>query len=197
MKFAHNKIAQNKPYLDFYVNFYLERGLFMDEIIDKNELRQQAKPLIFDGIYKKAQEALDTYIDELGVKKLYVDPQVPQKIANNLQDDVLDEFMSLDETNEETLQEDIKDFLEDNYDVYFLQMEVERYEDEDKIRENLENDFVLAISNADPYAKVAKGYWVRKAHDVRDLRELQRYMTDEAFDTFVETYAPDWEEAAK
>lgn len=169
----------------------------MDEIIDKNELRQQAKPLIFDGIYKKAVKALDTYIDELGVKKLYVDPQVPQKIANNLQEDVLDEFMSLDETNEETLQEDIRDFLEDNYDVYFLQMEVERYEDEDKIRENLENDFVLAISNAEPYAKVAKGYWVRKVHDVRDLRELQKYMTDEAFDTFVETYAPDWEEAAK
>lgn len=165
---------------------------------DKEEIRNQAENVIRDRLTEKAEETVDAYLQNKGVKPLYLNrAEVEHKVVYSLLDSAIDEFMEVyPKTTEATVIDDAREYVDENYDDSFMYNQVEHFVDEDEIKENMADDLVLTVENTDPYGNVDNStYWRNAANRVQNLEEMQTYINGEVA-IFVERYAPDWEEVS-
>lgn len=160
------------------------------------ELKNEGQKQLEKELRIKADEAFEVYLHNIGVERKYVRQSVPDLIAGEQADMGIDEFFDdKPDTNEDNLHENSVDYVQENYDTKFLTNQIEQKENEDDIRVLMEDDLCLFITKTDPYGNVTnKSYWLKKANQVSNLGELQKYISTDGVETFVEKYAPDWQE---
>lgn len=161
-------------------------------------LRNLASPLILKELVAKAENVEDDWVRKEGVGLEYIDNSVPEKLARNLQDDALEEFMEeYPDSTEETVADDVREYLNSNYDHDFMMTRLEREHDEAAYFEKQKEELILILSNMGEYAGVPRSYWNSCASRMGvHLGEMQKYLSVDGAKQFVETYASDWKEAA-
>lgn len=163
---------------------------------DKEELKTQAANVINKLLREKSEEAVDNYVQDNGIDRRYINSSVViGKIVNSLEDSAVEEFMeTYPKTKADTVNDDAREYIEENYDRDYMINQVEYNVDEDSVRENMSDDLVLTIQNTDPYGNLDnRSYWLNAANRVQNLGEMQSYINGNIA-VFVERYAPDWEE---
>lgn len=163
---------------------------------DKEELKTQAANVINKLLREKSEEAVDNYVQDNGIDRRYINSSVViGKIVNSLEDSAVEEFMeTYPKTKADTVNDDAREYIEENYDRDYMINQVEYNVDEDSVRENMSDDLVLTIQNTDPYGDLDnRSYWLNAANRVQNLGEMQSYINGNIA-VFVERYAPDWEE---
>lgn len=163
---------------------------------DKEELKTQAANVINKLLREKSEEAVDNYVQDNGIERRYINSSgVIDKIVNSLEDSAVEEFMeTYPKTKVDTVNDDAREYIEENYDRDYMINQVEYNVDEDSVRENMSDDLVLTIQNTDPYGDLDnRSYWLNAANRVQNLGEMQSYINGNIA-VFVERYAPDWEE---
>lgn len=163
---------------------------------DKEEIKTQAANVINKLLREKSEEAVDNYVQDNGIQRRYVNSSlVIDKIVNSLEDSAVEEFMEIyPKTTADTVNDDAREYVEENYDRDFMVNQVEHNMDEDEIRENMSSDLILTIQNTEPYGELDnRSYWLNAVNKVQNLGEMQSYINGNVA-VFVERYAPDWEE---
>lgn len=134
---------------------------------------------------------------------------IPQKLASKNQDiisQVTDEQTDLgfhdfiqkrDDISENEINEQIRDYVNDNYDNNFFMVKIEEKINQDQLREELTEELVLNLTNTEPYNVVPREYWYSQARRVSTIKELAEYTNTDGLEAFTEKYATDWEEIAK
>ena len=107
-----------------------------------------------------------------------------------------DFLVSREELQDADINDQIRDYINENYDADFFVVKISEEIDEDRIREELTEDLLLNLTTTEPYRVVPREYWNDKARRVPDIQELSQYTETDGLEPFVEKYAPDWEEIA-
>ncbi|HAQ5747097.1 hypothetical protein [Enterococcus faecium] len=164
-------------------------------------MKSKAKELMQEGIREHAQlvyeEVIEKYHLPYNIKVTQRD--IPVKIAEEQTDMGLDELLDWlkeEEATENILDNKVQEYVQQNYDDSFLQLQIERKIEVDKIKEMLVDEMVLWLDNTEPYVNVGHSYWMTKANSVQSIAELGEYLVkqEDGLAEFVENYAPDWEE---
>lgn len=160
------------------------------------QIKSVARIYINQGLKELCDQAMEQYIQNLGVNQQYVDKRVAEIVADEQTDYATEEFMQwYNKTSEETVQQDVKEYLQETYYIEFLVKQIEYKENEDNIRTNMEDDMCTLLKSTDPYSDLETSQWYQYVHQVRSLRELQEYLSEDSLPRFVEAYAPDWRES--
>lgn len=168
--------------------------------MEKEELKNEVQDLMRSELYTKATEAFDYYVDETGISRRYLNQGAPSEVENEELNDAVDEFMDNIDPDPDNLREQIQDFLDNEYPMGYLYQEIERYQNQDEIREEMTDDLLLFLNNTEPYgvhqSDELSRYWQRGAANIPSLSEFAKYLSEDGIVSFVEKYCPDWEEVA-
>src|SRR5699024_442980 len=105
--------------------------------------------------------------------------------------------MQQKDLSQEDMNDQVRDYVNENYDDDFLIVKVTEKVDYESLREELIEDLLLNLMNREPYNVVPREYWNNQARRVPNVKELSEYTKTDGLEPFVEKYAPEWEEIAK
>jgi len=165
-----------------------------------NETQSKADTIsfFFNVIMDMVSHAYDTFLEEKSItqkRSSYED--VVNRVAEEHTDIGYNDFVvTRKELEDADINDQIKEYIDENYDTDFFVVKISEEIDEDQIREELTEDLLLTLMNTEPYNVVPREYWNDRARRVSDIQELSQYTETDGLEPFVETYAPDWEEIA-
>lgn len=166
-----------------------------DEKVSSNEVKNVFLPLL----QNKANDAYERFLTEEGLVGLPISDQsrVVNVIAEEQANFTIEEFLNdSDGLNQSNLAELAKDYIEENFDSDHLLVQVEKHINYDQIREELTDEFLLILTNTDPYGLAPTSFWNSKLQSI-PLNKITDFVKSENIAEFVEQYAPEWEEVAK
>lgn len=165
-------------------------------VANANELKDQAETLILKYLVHKADKAEENWLEETGVDTRYVNNDAPGQVARSLYSEATDEFLGeYPETTEDTLENDVQEYINSNYDSSFMRQQIEHRQSTDDILSEQRDDLVLWITNDSRFSNGNDdSYWNRCAEQVHNVREMQGYLSEDGLVTFAERYAPDYQE---
>lgn len=138
-----------------------------------NASREVTRRLYFQ-ISELLIKASEKYIKNLGINK------------NNLDMDAINGIV-LSELSDERLDTNQPD-------SYYYDLVKDRF-DEEYLKLKMLDELSKKIHNKSPYNKVETRYcWMSAGDNIESLSELQKYIDEEDIESFVNKYAPDWEE---
>lgn len=161
--------------------------------------KSYGKNLFRDSIKGLAERYYEDYVNELGIEEKLITPRdIPLRVVDEIMDvGGFDEFLKYTpDTTEDTLSQDILEFVNENYDSDYFVVKIERLLDEDVIRQNLSEELLKFLENAEGIADVSRSYWIDRISKVNQLKDLAKYATEDGVYEFVEQYAADYQEAA-
>lgn len=163
--------------------------------MNENQIRE----LFRRNILEKVQEAFQVYLDENAVpKKLVSHQDTTFQITEEQVDLAFEDFMEqLDENPEAEVQDQLKEYVNEQYDIDFFIVKIEEKLDVEQMQEELREELLLLLSNTEPYSVVPREYWYRQALKVQNIEELAKYTAEENLEIFTDKYAPEWEEVEK
>lgn len=161
-----------------------------------DELKSTAETYTLKYLVEKATQAEDEWIEQKGVDTRYVNNGAPGEVARSLYTDATNEFFEeYPNTSEETLADDIQDYINQNYDSGFMFQQIEHRQNEEEILSFQVDDLVLWITNNSTLSNGNDdSYWYNCARRVQDIKEMSSYLSDDGIYKFVERYAPDYQE---
>lgn len=158
------------------------------------ELKPVASNLVYDLIRDKAQVALERYREENNLDSRYTNNAAPNEVADLLKAPATDEFFEMyPDTSEDSLQDDIKTYISENYDADYMLDKVDRRENTDEIKNEMTDDLLMFLNNMPDYCDVDDSYWIKGARRV-PFTEFNNYLSEDGAALFAEKYEPDWRE---
>ncbi|MBD5430517.1 hypothetical protein [Lactobacillus sp.] len=158
----------------------------------KAEIKRNAKVLITKNLEIKANRAQEEYLQQNGLSKEYINPTVPSQIVDALSGVATEEFLKYyPDTDEDTLDNNVQEYINQNYNDNFMLSQVEYRQNEDEIKEKMIDKLVMLVANSDKYNGVDRGAVFQQARSISTLRELHSYLTEDGIELFMEKYGLD------
>lgn len=152
---------------------------------------------LHDVIYEKVSEAYDRFIDENAIhQKSESNRRVVHQVTDEQTELGYHDFMQRKNLSQEDVNDQLRDYVNENYDDDFLMVKVTEKVNYEALREDLIDDLLLNLMNTEPYNVVPREYWNNQARKVPNIKELSDYTKTDGLEPFVEKYAPEWEEIA-
>ncbi|MCF8636719.1 hypothetical protein [Enterococcus faecium] len=191
------KLDMLQPFVEKYAPEWIE----LIKEGDNFNLKNDAEKLLYEIIENKADDVLAMKADMLYLPSKIVikNKNIPSDIAKDEASQAVEDFLTLEtELNENNLRDKAKEYVDDNYDLGYLEGQVSKRMDLDSIYEDVTNDLLEALKSNPTYSKGSPSFWLGKVRMVKSLQELGKYTYNEDYlDEFVVNYAPDWEEENK
>lgn len=168
-----------------------------ETVANVDELKPQAETQILKWLVRKAIAANDKWLDDNNVNPRYADSGVSGKVGRNLRADATEEFLEYyPKTSEDTLADDTREYINENYDSDFMYQQIEHAQNEDEILSLQADDLVMWVTNDGKYSNGSDdSYWYRCAQKVHNIKEMGNYVkSEDGVANFVERYAPDYQE---
>lgn len=164
--------------------------------MNENQMKEEFRKVVLE----KTEEAFQIYLDDSAIKDnlaSYRD-DIVHRIAGEQTDLAFDEFLQqVDEVSENEANDQIREYVNEEFDHDFFIVKIEEKINFDQIREEYTDDLLLLLMNTEPYSAVPREYWYTQARRIENIDELAKYNNLEGLEAFVEKYAPEWEEVAK
>src|SRR5699024_10643206 len=129
-----------------------------------------------DVIYEKVSEAYDRFIDANSIPQK---SESNRKVVNQVTDEQTElgyqDFMQQKDISQEDINDQVRDYVNENYDDDFLIVKVTEKVDYEALREELIEDLLLNLMNREPYNVVPREYWNNQARRVPSVKELSEY----------------------
>ncbi len=169
--------------------------------MEKEELKNEVQNLMRSELYQKTDKAFEEYVDQTGISPRFLNQDAPTLVANDTLSDAVDDFMERVEPVQDTLREQIQDYLDEEYPMGYLYSEIDRYQNDEEIRSEMTDELLLYLDNTRPYGAAdtdaLRPYWVRGATNIPSLSEFAKYLSEDGINLFVEKYCPNWEEVTQ
>ncbi|QIA88498.1 hypothetical protein [Lactobacillus johnsonii] len=169
--------------------------------MEKEELKNEVQNIMQSELYRKANKAFEEYVDKTGISPRYLNQSAPILVANDTLNDAVDDFMKQVDPVQDTLREQIQDYLNEEYPIGYLSSEIDRRQNEEEIRSEMTDELLLLLDNTLPYAaadtEALAPYWGRGIAKIHSLSEFAKYLNEDRIDSFVEKYCPDWKEVTQ
>lgn len=161
-------------------------------------LRPMIRTEIFNILSNRATDALERWILANNVDRKYINQNAPQRVANDLVDDTTEEFLDYSENlTEENLKDEVNIYMAESCDDNYMDMQIDKQEDEDEILSLQADDLCLFLENNPKYSSVDRSVWFNAARSVHSISEMSNYLDESGVENFVETYVPDYRESTR
>lgn len=152
--------------------------------------KQEVRNFFERALRIKIEEALENFLEVNQASRKFVSTDVEQLTAEETElglDDLLAELAD----STQSLEEDVRDYVDENYDFDYFVVKFDRLLDLEKIRTDLQEELVLRLSNTEPYGYVSSRYWYSRVRQVDSINLLSRFV-DSDLEVFVTDYAENW-----
>lgn len=148
---------------------------------------------IKSGILNMAAEAYDAFIEENELQQQRSEQKdVVYEVADEQTENAYNDFLQTEKQDPEDINNQIKEYISENYDDEFFMVKISEKVDFDELREDLIDDLLLYLTTTEPYNSLPREYWNNQARRVPYIKELAEYTREGGADYFVEKYAPEW-----
>lgn len=185
---------------EYYISFY-EKGPGIDEeqVTDlKNSLKPQIKSMLGTIYLEKLTEAFNRLVEMEQFPNHIISEysNVPKQVATRETENAIEDFLSIvKNVNENNLEEQIKEYLRNNYSEEEYCNLVKHEFKFDEIKSNLQNDLLNTLIMSPEYKGVPSSWWLLRINKISNLKELSKIVKNVSIEVFIERHAPDWKDA--
>lgn len=166
--------------------------------MEENQALGNVITYLQDVILEKVTNAYEMFMEENSIPQKSADHKdVINQVTDEQTDLGYNDFIKSKDLSQENINDQVREYVNANYDSEFFIVKVAEKIDYDEIRESLVEDLLLNLINTEPYNVVPREYWNNQARRVPNIKELAEYTKTDGLEPFVERYAPEWEEIAK
>lgn len=172
----------------------------MATALTNEEVRSEATRLFHKELFERVSEAYEDFREQNNISQaIYAQVNITNGITDEQTDMAMDEFLDeyTDIQTQDEVSEAVRNYISENYDPDFLLAQVENKYDMDTVHETASDELILLLHNTEPYGDATDGYWEDKVRTSQiQTFELAKFATEDGVQSFVEEYAPDWENEA-